>query len=231
MQPHAEHSLEYLDGRLDMHHAFFNGPGGVSSHLSFFCNRYGKVLMPGNLPIRRSALAEENRTNKPSSGPEYWRNQRTDHRGLSKSANATSLLNKTAYTSGTRQQQPFNVLYELESKAFVQHARCDRESVSVNTAHKVHVQASERLLTPRMSREQTAELFASRATEGSALDSLVRHLAHTPREAVFRKARPSGSKDIRTDGDLVQLDSTASRLPLEDGRPTRSLSVSPTWGE
>jgi len=32
-----------------------------------------------------------------------------------------------------------------------------------------------------MSREQTAELFASRATEGSALDSLVRHFSLTSR--------------------------------------------------
>ena len=34
-------------------------------------------------------------------------------------------------------------------------------------------------LTPRMSREQTAELFASRATEGSELDSLVMHVYST----------------------------------------------------
>jgi hypothetical protein len=33
-------------------------------------------------------------------------------------------------------------------------------------------------LTPRMSREQTAELFASRATEGSELDLPVRHACH-----------------------------------------------------
>jgi hypothetical protein len=36
-------------------------------------------------------------------------------------------------------------------------------------------------LTPRMSREQTASPFASRATEGSALDSLVRHFSLTSR--------------------------------------------------
>jgi hypothetical protein len=61
LEPHRYHLFEYVDGRVNMCDAFFDGPTGKAGHIQSSQNRDGYILMPANGPVFARSLVEQDR--------------------------------------------------------------------------------------------------------------------------------------------------------------------------